>query len=278
MSDGLTRRELVIAGGTAAALASSSPGMAQVHRRRCPEAGYSDHHGQDPRCEPRYESGTSQGYNPQYIAVVMVDFEANWTVNVHHASFPLYPPTTTGNTPNYRLDIAVDVISWVLINSSRKLGHLKLSDFSKRDHVPYKRVLGSHANKQHVPSFDDFKFYNQNEIFIFLRNKDILLNEERLLRFTKYSDRLSGIMGENYAFFNARYIEGSSLGSLGSHGKLIRVENHATKSNAERITDPVNYSMNIHFKMKVTREPGAGQRYAAMILDPDTGNGTGNEP
>ena len=39
------------------------------------------------------------------------------------------------------------------------------------------------------------------------------------------------------------------------------------------ITKIKKYSMNIHFKIK-----NAGGSFVSMIIDPDTGNGCGNEP
>lgn len=282
MTDRLIVRKLITASLTVALMAYSSPASAQVRCASLEEPdctrGYNPHHGEDPACPPTYESGTPPAYNPQYITVVIIDFNKDWVMNVHHASFPLHPGAG-GNTPNYRLDLALDVISWVNSGPSRKLGHLKFQHFQKLDHVPYPRQAGSYPGKRHIPSFDEFAFRSQNEIFIFLKSPDILLNKLRLLRFTQYSENYNGIMGKNFAFFNARCLEGSNLGQLGRYGKLIRVENYVTQADASVITTPpVRYSMNIHYKIPALPEVGLGQRYVPMIIDPDTGNGTGNEP
>lgn len=277
MTAGSIRGFLAKVGASAVVLLSSAPAPAQEDPADCIR-GYNDHWGEDPRCPPSYESGTAAAYNPRYISVVIIDLESGWKANVHHASFPLHPPSM-GNTANYRLDLALDVISWVLKGSPRKLGHIKFRDFRKLDHVPYKRLGGTYKDKRHIPSFDDFAFANQNEIFIFLRNADIELNKKRLIRFTQYSENKPELMAKNYSFFNARSIEGDSLGSLKNSGKLIRVENHLTNPDSTPITThPLSYSMNIHFKMRIAPELGADERFVPMIIDPDTGNGTGNEP
>lgn len=283
MTDGISRREMVLIGGAAAALAScEGPKTAKpCEENPTDSGGYSEHHGEDPKNPPRYLNGATaeKPYKPEYIAVVIIDFERNWSVDIQHASFPIYMPTGA-NPENYRLGLALDLIKWVMTVDGRKLGHLKDNQFGKRDHVPYRRLYGNHKDRYDVPSFNDFRFKKQNEIFIFLKNKDILLNKDRLIRFTKFSDNMSREMDLNHTFFNALPLEGDSLGpNLKNRGKLIRVENHVTNYDGKPTVDDTFYSMNIHFRMRVKPE-GSEQNYVPMIIDPDTGNGQGqgNEP
>lgn len=271
MTDGLSRRDLVVMGGAAAALASGRSAQARPRSKAAvaERTGINDNHGRDPEGLPTYPGPTA--YNPKYIAIAVIDFVQPWMMDVHHASFPLNP--STAGDPDYRLDVALNALGWAVNGTGRKLGHLKDNQLNRPDLIPYKRKNGPHKDRHHVASFDGFKFYSQNEIFIFLKSPDIVLGP-RLVRVTQYSDQMVP-MDLNYSLFNARSV--SATGSLGNHGKLIRVENHVRDPNGGASGAPTNYSMNIHFKMKVKPE-GAEQNYVPMIIDPDTGNGTGNEP
>jgi hypothetical protein len=274
VSEGLSRRELIALAGAGVAAGSSplvaAPGAALTVPAE--KAGFDDNHGSDPQGGPTYPGPIS--YNPAFAAIAIIDFVHPWTIDVHHASFPLHPQP--GDDPeNYRLDLAVKAISWVTGSNERKLGHLKNNQLGSQDLIPHERKKSLYKGRHHVPSFEGFKFFSQNEIFIFLRNPDIIIDDRRLIRVTKYSADVPGPMDLNFSLFRARSVPG--LGPLGNHGKLIRIENHVRDATGAASGNETKYSMNIHFKMRVKPE-GAEKNYVPMVLDPDTGNGTGNEP
>lgn len=275
MTDGVSRRNLVFTGGAAAALTSCTPGPSRMSALNVPtrRAGFDDNHGSDPMGPPTYPGPVV--YLPRFIAIAIIDFDKPWTIDVHHASFPL-PPDSAGDRDRRR-DLAKKAISWVVESNGRKLGHLNAKPSGYEDLVPYERKKDPHKGKHHIASFDGFRFASQNEIFIFLRNPDIVLNRSRLVRVTRYSDEIEDVMTCNYSLFRAESIEGDDLGPLENHGKLIRVENHVRDEKGLPSGKDTNYSMNIHFRMKV--KPEGGERsYVPMVIDPDTGNGQGNEP
>ena len=75
----------------------------------------------------------------------------------------------------------------------------------------------------------------------------------------------------NDAFFNAAEV----LNPGPADTKLIRIRNYATNTDGLPIPagTPLDYSMDIKFQIHAG---SAG--WVTMIVDPDTGNGTGYEP
>jgi hypothetical protein len=275
MTGGLSRRDLMVMASATAAFAAKERCLrdGQVPLDIEARRGFDDNWGQDPHGPPKYEKPVTPVYLPKFIAVAIVNFRKKWMVDVHHASFELAPQMATN--PAYRCELAVALISWV-IKENKKLGELSSTQTGENDHLPYKRKYGNHAGAFHISSFRDFSFLSQNEVFIFLRNKDIALNSKRLIRFTRYSDT-NDEMDLNYSFFNAKEATSACLGDLAKHGKLIRVENHVTNCDGSPTIEKTHYSMNVHFRMRVKPE-GSEREYIPMVIDPDTGNGAGNEP
>jgi hypothetical protein len=96
------------------------------------------------------------------------------------------------------------------------------------------------------------------------------------MMFTEFSIRdLKNSCAKNYSFFNARAVDTFAMSrKLDAKGKMIRVENYACNEDGADINVPnQRYSMNIYFA--VDAGPTGP---VTLVVDPDTGNGTGNEP
>lgn len=273
MMDRISRREAITMAGASLALASKPTSPEDSEKRRYgPAHGVDDHWGKNPALCPDYDGSVAmQEYDPEFIAIAIIDFSKSWTADVHHASFPLGP--SGSQTPeDYRRDLAIRLIAWT-IDNNRKLGALHTDPFGKKDHIPYKRKA-SYPQQYHINSFDAFKFKSQNEVFIFLKNPYIELSPDRLIRFTRYAFDGVNEMAKNYSFFNAKLVKDVYLADLAHFGKLIRVENHVTNADGSPVVEMTDYSMNILFKARSS----SGTSFLPMIIDPETGNGAGHEP
>lgn len=135
--------------------------------------------------------------------------------------------------------------------------------------------------------FLDFNFDSQNLIYIYVDNENIEFDDRRnangkmqnLVRFTKFTSEylkptVSNQEAEpNNSFFNASILQTQSRKLTGS--SILRLENWYTDKYGRPVPchSELLYSMNIHLMM----ETDDGQ-VIPIILDPDTGNGWGNEP
>ena len=192
-------------------------------------------------------------YAPTYIAILFIDFPGGGEISVNHASFSI-----TTNTPEGRLNQALAIIR----------ARTTASRFSRMtESTIYERRTGAQGTDR--VTFADFGFKSQCELFIYFNSPKVDLNQDWLISFTPYSAGGQPTQ-PNYSYANAQAV--AAIGTL--TGKLIRVENHLTDPYGCLLdTDTANYSMNIHFVMKLT---GGGT--VPMVLDPDTGNGSGYEP
>jgi hypothetical protein len=137
--------------------------------------------------------------------------------------------------------------------------------------------------KEPSDDFNNFVFGSQQRIYFFVDNGvNVVFDEKFLIAFTPFGTKtgrprwdnsknppvLSSpkTMDENHAFFDATIVEPN----------FLSLDNWFTKKSKKPISngDPdENYSMNIHLKMSTS----AGG-FIPIIIDPDTGNGAGNEP
>lgn len=233
-------------------------------------AARSDPYGRDPH-DPTPPLGWAP-YNPEYVALLYLRLDPNWKVTVNHACYRL----GAGNTAPGRLGKAVDVFS-DKVDRNVAFGHPDL-----RQHAPYQHLLPP-ADAGHDPNrpydsgwFKDFKFALQNEIFIYIHHPGtvITLYEDALLNF-----KIQGSDGmprhQNYAFFHARVVDDDDIGELAADGTMIRLENYATKENGSLLqaAEKRDYSIDIKFQID-----GGDAGLITMVVDPDTGNGAGNEP
>lgn len=140
-------------------------------------------------------------------------------------------------------------------------------------------------------NLEDFDFDSQNLIFILLDHhedefrfddrKDTLSKKQaNLVRFSHYAGQADSTdidyteVEPNNAFMNARLIDVIDTGTFDGQ-KLLCIENWYTDEFGKTVTGKprLRYSMNLH--LLATTEGGA---VLPLIIDPDTGNGMGNNP
>jgi len=231
--------------------------------------GEDDPHGREAHLDP---PGDYPVFNPRFLCVLFMDFRPDWTLAINHASYDFVPDQDPAVSEAGRLAKAVAVIDGKIRSGG------DLAD------VPHHRPYAWRYPALHQPgrthdstTFSDFKFKSPTEIFLFMNNPNVVLGPSaRLIRFTRYGSLGSsaGEMNENQSFFRAREVTGAQLGVLNNRGKLIRLENHA-RVDPMTSTDvrDQSYSMNIRLGIN-----GGGAGIIPVIIDPDTGNGQGNEP
>jgi hypothetical protein len=227
------------------------------------------HWGRDPHDVSPPDPAHWAPYNPQYIIILYLRLEANWEMTVNHAAFV---PTT--NTQNGRLAQAVDILT-EKIGNNWELGDPRLHHHGIYEHIWDAPIAGHQVgHKFDSVAFTDFNFYSQNELFIFLHDDDIMLEDGDLIGFKANSTTSPKPKDFNFSYFHARAVPVGDLGTLASEGRMIRVENYATKEDGTLIgAENRNYSMDIKFRID-----GGSAGTIIMIIDPDTGNGAGSEP
>ncbi|HEX8064345.1 MAG TPA: hypothetical protein VF535_14165 [Allosphingosinicella sp.] len=227
------------------------------------------HWGRDPHDALPPDPANWATYSPRYIVILYVRLNQNWDMSVNHACF-----TPTVNTPEGRLAQAIRILD-DKIKYDCDLGDSRLHQYGIYEHI-YKYPDAGHQLGRDYDSFtfSDFKFYNQNELFIFIHDPDITIQDGDLLAF-KAAGLQPKPMDFNFSYFNARAVDPAEMSaSLAQEGRMMRVENYATKEDGTPIgNDNRNYSIDIKFRIDAGP---AGM--ITMIIDPDTGNGAGNEP
>jgi hypothetical protein len=224
--------------------------------------GFPETYGDDPH-EPRTEP-----FPVEFIGVVYIGAGKGWELTVNHAAFRV----ETSDNDAQRLAKAIKVLE-------ARGGNGRFKDL--------KDDLAPHPRKNKNPSMPDvldsdnfdkyFGFKSKNELFIFI-DGDVELTDNALISFTPYNHE-RGKRDPNYAFYGARKIDATKLGKL--KGRMISVRNYMTLKGGEPISEAAHnekdrsqtYSMNIHFTV-----PGSGTMRVPIVIDPDTGNGQGNEP
>lgn len=224
-----------------------------------------------------HPTGLNQHYpafTPNYIAALYLGLYPNWTVRVNHASYSL-----PGADSAARLAKAASVLNDIVTSANP---NARFRDFQATQN-PYRRV----DNQQYDSvNFEKFRFWHQNEIFIYLHQvglqagqaTGLTLDPKMLISFgarlqetDANGNHLPAEM--NYSFFNARTVP-TGVAAVDQVGKLIRIENFTTDEYGDWVTAvDQSYSMNVHFTI-----PGNDGISIPMVFDPDTGNGTGNEP
>ncbi|MEE9434503.1 MAG: hypothetical protein V3V15_09720 [Sphingorhabdus sp.] len=140
--------------------------------------------------------------------------------------------------------------------------------------------------------FDIFNFDSPNLIFIIVDNEDLEFDERKnngkkrnLVRFAEFLAEPNSATiqykkaEDNHAFVNIDTIPTLTVYSDGAAGhfprkKLIRLENWFTSKGGSSLSNKqLMYSMNIHLLAT-----GNGGQKIPIVIDPDTGNGWGNNP
>jgi hypothetical protein len=222
-----------------------------------------EHYGRDPHDLCPNDPDNWEDFTPDYIAILYLRLDSNLTMYVNHASFEL----EDSDDEDDRRDKAVKILEakgW--------------DTFGKLDPTIYKTYRHKINSTKHEAGreydsgwFNDFGFAAQNELFIYLDNPGVYLQPDDLISFKLFGNNEIP-KSPNYSYFHAREVEAKYMGKL--KGKMIRVENYVTKEDGELVGAHVrDYAMNIKFRVNAGT---AGQ--VTMWIDPDTGNGAGNEP
>jgi hypothetical protein len=227
------------------------------------------HWGRDPHDPLPPDPANWAPYNPRYIAILYLRLNSGWDMTVNHACF-----TPRVNSPSERLAQVVQILG------DKITYDCDFDDSRLRGYGIYKHIYtypdAGHEQGRDYDShtFADFNFYNQNELFVFLHDPDIELEDGDLLGF-KAAGNGPKPKDFNFAYFNARAVHSAEMSLLlAQEGRMMRVENYATKEDGTLIGNDIrNYSMDIKFRIDAG---DAGT--ITMIIDPDTGNGAGNEP
>jgi hypothetical protein len=265
--------------------------------------GMDQNHGALPIGKPLGPDGKPVPFKPAGICVVYIRFEKPKKPNgevgnpeagfltVRHAYWPIDPKWSSE-------DAGAEELAKVgaLIAEARRL---------KKDQ--WTQQTGSPKNQRREFDFENFGFKAQHRVYFFVDNSDIAFDKRtlfveangdtkikaNLIRFTKYlsRDRRAAQTNPaylryepadpNYAFWNAR-----TKSIDGGTDNLLVVDNYQTKlddNNAGKLV-PIEadkelklYSMNIHLLAKSLDQAG-NVLHIPLILDPDTGNGSGNDP
>lgn len=224
-----------------------------------------DYWGDDPHRPP--PGCPTTPFQPKYIALMYLGLEDPWKLKVNHACYEL-PATVI--TPEARRDWALDILE-EMAPSGKTFGDQTLT--SHRPPYKHQKPIWLDSSREYDSGFlHEFKFKSPNEIFIFLHHKTaaVRVGDKRLLSF-KQIGADNKVRRPNDTFYNARVVPNDELRTLTNKGTLIRVENYATDVSTT-MTETLLYSMDIKFQID------AGDGMVTMIIDPDTGNGTGNEP
>jgi hypothetical protein len=262
MTDGLSRRDLVALGGAGLALSAfdwKEGGGSAVAAADDPPLypmAPCEPHGLHPSSPP---NGTthSQDFVAQYICVIHLNFSEPWRMSVNYASFRM-----KGFTDLARLKKAKNVL---IERFDPKVPVTRFSQLSINR--PYKGIDWIDFNK--------FGFGTKHELFFFFESPNVSLDKDWLIVLPRLSLKHPGTDNDpNYSFLYARIVSEIDMGSyLYSKGRMFRVRDYVQDKHGNPITTSEDYSMNIHFKIAC----GINE-WVPMVIDPETGNGAGNEP
>jgi hypothetical protein len=200
-------------------------------------------------------------FEAPYICVIHIDFSKAWTLAVNYASFAIDSKSDDKErlekakaVLNERFDLQKPVDSFSKLTKNPTYGNTDYHDFSK------------------------FGFKSKHELFFFFDSNLVVLNPDFLVVFTKLSMNHPKIPNnENYSFINASVVSKDDMGSLYDRGRMIRMRNYVQDEGGQPIDwnkgESRHYSMNLHFQV-----PCGTNQWVPMVIDPDTGNGNGNEP
>jgi hypothetical protein len=283
MSDGLSRRELVAVIGAGMAVSACTAkddgaGRNGTHKRDPLNKDTCGNEGLNPHDKPPAGSMNPSTFKTDYIAILCIELGDNWSMTINHGNFSL--------GANEKDDPGREKKALVTLSESWKDEAKPRKQFKENNsHNPRNRKDGSvddHSN------FEKFRFNQPIELFIYIYQRNIggsksILPDGRLLSFGPYMQQLNGNnvpfeATDNCSYFRARLVNLSDYKKLDKHGFMFRVENWSRKADGTMVgTAEVLHSMNIHFSIPLKDLDGNEIRMP-MVFDPDTGNGTGNEP
>lgn len=277
MSEGLSRRDLVAVAGTSIALAACNktgdtgkadscltikddtiPGTnnGPYKMRGYPAVPYGD----DPHDQPPKE------FKPAFISVLHIAANGLWSYDINYAHFEIQQNLNDAE----RLEQAIIRLE-KKISSPRKSSFGKISEQNLKPYVKMKTDVGKQCDYLEM---EPLEFNSENEIFIFIESGKVGLDDKKLISFSNgLSD--GSLAAENYSFYWARLVPQNDLGSIKNNGQMIRLRNYCLDAggNSQIGKPELKHSLNIHFGA-----PLKSRGFVPMVIDPDTGNGSGNEP
>lgn len=272
MTDGLSRRDLVMLAGAGLAVSScdrggganssdsgdnniaESNGIESVYFAPC------DDHGLPANTRP---GGVfALDFRAPYVCVIHINFSKPWKIWINYASFPM--------EGKFGDDDRLEKVKKVLTERFDTLSPNPPSRFSMLTQNPPYRGID-------YQDFAHFGFKSQHELFFFFESTDIELDADLLAVFTRRSTVAPSRTNDpNHSFIHARPVLQQEMGpALFARGRMFRMRNYVQFKGGGAILahQEQKYSMNIHFKIRA--ETNA---WVPMVIDPETGNGTGHEP
>lgn len=268
-----SRRNMIALTGAGLAAATvaacSDPGGSSVGGGEN-EAGF-DNHGDDPNGASATERVP---FNPKFMSLVHLTSGGAWGVSSNDAHFEFVQPSydKAGRTKH-----ACAIFANKIKQGWRRFSEApRGSPFQVYDRTP----------DAPRPDFADelefvrFGFGQQHDVYVFFEHApgEISVDSigKRLLSFSGHL--LDGKKADpNHAFFDAEVISDLALlGDLAGLGTLIRFNNLCTvKDDKGYHSLPYGDIKSQEYKLNIFYKAKSG---IAMAIDPDTGNGHGNEP
>ena len=240
-----------------------------------------DNFGDDPHLPPPVKS---PAFSPKYSIIVHITSKGAWDLKINHAHF-----SNTKTTIDERDFLAAQIIANKISNK-----HPRFRDQAESGDF---KPLPKNGSKNELADYLNFYLFgcsNQHDIYVFfdhINKLQFVNNPKYQALFVFGKTRKDGsVLSRNSSFYNASVIDLSSIqkshpelsGNL--NGTLLRIENHFTKrknpldEKSDNITIP--YNETIYYKLNIPYIVNASSGFEGnvMIIDPDTGNGTGYDP
>ena len=269
-----SRRAMLTVTAAGVALAGCKPTGSEVTAKAldCPlnGTGLNPSYGD----EPNAELPADVVYNPKFMTLVRISSKGVWDFSVNQASFPVpalsIPSDPTKDEQN-RLYSAVSIFE--------KLNGRQFAALDPTNDKIIKRKSG----KYDAIDFDDFNFGHQHDIYIWFDAKDKVVLHKTAAG-ASYLIEMSPMRADgsktnpNKSFYATDV--SAKTAKLG--GQMILVRNCLRDDNGKPSRDAkgtwvgapyFKYSMNIIFEL-IRKD----SKNLVVILDPDTGNGTGYDP
>jgi hypothetical protein len=278
MKEKLSRRELVgaIGAGIVVSACSETKNNNEVADplkiKTCDNFGENAH--KTKPVGPNYP----QKFECSFIAILCIGLENDWTINVNHANFGL---AKSEQDDGGRLGKALRALDATWKEDRRK-------PFSNNPDELKPRIRDDTGRIDEQFDLTKFRFKSPIELFVYIYHtalppsgeKTIQLYDTKLISFGRYMQETNDqnvpieAIG-NCSYYHARQVELSKYEKLNAHGRMLRVENWARNKTGGDIKEQnIPHSMNIHFALPMI----GSDVLMPMVFDPDTGNGTGNEP
>jgi hypothetical protein len=279
MKNDVSRRNFVALAGAGVALAacgkdedaaSGNAACVTVEDDTVPGAANSDYkflgypaipYGDDPHDRPAYN------FTPKFISILHVTDDGPWGYDINHAHFEIDENTDEAG----RLSAAITRLQKKILALPRKKRFGDITDQSLKPYVKKRYNVGEVCD---YTKLEKIEYNSQNELFIFIESKKIALENGKLISFSNgLSDGTKA--EENHSFYWATLVPQAELGAIKNKGQMIRLRNYCRAADGTEQTDKpeLKHSLNIHFGATLK-----GGGFVPMVIDPNTGNGSGNEP